>query len=367
MEWRAERGPTRSLFDEALRFVVDIKHGTARDVELIEWTRRSAEHTAAFLEAWHLYADVAGMTAEQRRRIDALAAAAAAPSATVVWLADVRPTAGPDSSQRFVRRTLISCVSVSACACFGLVVWFSTQATPTLYETGNHHRSIVTRDGSRLHLNSQTRVRTRFRDGFREVELLKGEVLFDVAPDARRPFRVASGGTVARAQDTQFDVRLTDHAVSVTVNHGEVAVAPFAARASEIVLRPGQRATVDLHLCRRAVAEVQTVDELHMSHALAWVGWIALEGRSLSEVIERFNSANRTQIRLGDDSIGTLRLGGSFSLVDPDGFVNALYGLGVEATRSDRRTGSVYRLRWAQKALDHRRAVPEIDRAARRL
>jgi len=57
-------------------------------------------------------------------------------------------------------------------------------------------------DGSTLDLNSNSRVRVYFSGQERFIEVLSGEALFNVHPDAR-PFLVASGRVLVRDISTK--------------------------------------------------------------------------------------------------------------------------------------------------------------------
>ena len=110
------------------------------------------------------------------------------------------------------------------------------------FETAQGHQERVTlRDGTVVHLNTDTAFRVDFTEGERRIDLLHGEALFEVSPDKTRPFRVAAGGGVAEAVGTAFAVRTGMPAdggqTRVTVTEGIVRVSsPAAHGASD---RPG--------------------------------------------------------------------------------------------------------------------------------
>ena len=63
--------------------------------------------------------------------------------------------------------------------------------------TRRWHVKIVTlEDGSRVQLNAGTAIAKDFSGGQRRLTFLKGEALFEVAPDPSRPFTVEAAGAV---------------------------------------------------------------------------------------------------------------------------------------------------------------------------
>jgi ferric-dicitrate binding protein FerR (iron transport regulator) len=102
--------------------------------------------------------------------------------------------------------------------------WIYTQRDT--YTTGiGEQRSIALADGSTVDLNSRSKLRIRYTDNERDVELLKGQAVFRVAKDHTRPFVVEANGTRVRAVGTQFDVYRKTSDTIVTVLEGRVAVA----------------------------------------------------------------------------------------------------------------------------------------------
>jgi transmembrane sensor len=94
-----------------------------------------------------------------------------------------------------------------------------------VYETefGGFQR-VALADGSTAMLNTDSRLRVRMSSGRREIVLDRGEALFTVAHDTRRPFDVTAGDTVVRAVGTAFSVRLMEQKqVDVIVSEGRVA------------------------------------------------------------------------------------------------------------------------------------------------
>jgi len=189
------------------------------------------------------------------------------------------------------------------------------------YETriGGFSR-IVLEDGSVVDLNTDSQIRVRLGSEQREVRLLRGEGRFQVAHDMQRPFTVAAADAAVRAVGTAFSVRLhDDDHVDVLVSEGKVAVAS-AQGLSAPPLIAGDAAVV-----MPDSVSVSRIEPQLVARRLAWTaGRLEFRGETLDEAVAEFNRYNRRQIRLADQSLATLRVGGSFAATDPESFASAL-------------------------------------------
>jgi transmembrane sensor len=189
------------------------------------------------------------------------------------------------------------------------------------YETriGGFSR-IVLEDGSVIDLNTNSEVRVRLGSDKRQIHLVRGEGRFQVAHDKSRPFTVAAADAAVRAVGTAFSVRLHEsEQVDVLVSEGKVAVASASVQDAPPV-SAGEAAVV---LPDRV--SVSRVEPQLLARRLAWTtGHLEFRGETLREAVTEFNRYNRRQVRLGDESLATLRVGGNFAATDPESFAGAL-------------------------------------------
>ncbi|MBL8265263.1 FecR family protein, partial [Steroidobacter sp.] len=109
----------------------------------------------------------------------------------------------------------------------GLAVLGFWQLQGPTYRTDiGEQLTINLEDGSRLSLNSGSRVEVDFARHTRTVRLLRGEAFFEVAHDKSRPFTVIAGERAITAVGTAFVVRHDEDEVSVTLVEGRVVVTP---------------------------------------------------------------------------------------------------------------------------------------------
>ena len=124
---------------------------------------------------------------------------------------------------------------------------------------------LILPDGSHVWLNAASSIcyPIAFTGSERVVEIT-GEAYFEVAPDARRPFRVQAGEARVDVLGTHFNIMAYDeeNAVRTTLLEGRVKVT--RAGASHL-LRPGQEARMlrDSH-------NIQVVDDAPIGEAVAW-------------------------------------------------------------------------------------------------
>lgn len=195
----------------------------------------------------------------------------------------------------------------------------STLTSPAYATALGERRVVVLPDRTRMELNTNSKVVVRYRRGQREVELVRGEAMFEVAAD-RRPFIIVTPDGRLAARGAELAVRLMpgDDA-SIIVHQGKVSAMNPAgrevaslARAQTAVLNDGQ-------------AHVRTVGLGEVDRRLAWrQGAIALDGQSLAEASAEFNRYNVQKIVLMDEATASLKLGGYFRTSDIDGFVHAV-------------------------------------------
>ena len=120
---------------------------------------------------------------------------------------------------------VIAIVCVAAYVVFGLPGIAVNSAARNLFATGvGETRPVALADGSRILLDTRSRLRVDFTAGARDVELLEGQAHFEVAKDTHRPFRVRTRSAEVVAVGTMFDVATLPARTTVTLIEGRVNV-----------------------------------------------------------------------------------------------------------------------------------------------
>jgi len=343
--------------DEASDWFVrlqDPADGEEDRAEFAEWLAASPNNVREYLQVAALWEDLEDLGPDPQ--IDELVRAAqASHDENVVPLFD-SPTGKPASAEgestpterwrRRIRRT----ASVAAVIVIALAVsWMWRGAGPTDYRTAvGEQNSFVLSDGSVVTLNTQSEIRVRFTSKHRDITLVGGEALFDVARDIDRLFRVSADGADIRAVGTRFNVRNRERGTTITVLEGIVEVILINATPGEtqdnpsptdggssgpsnpVELTVGQMAKVDRQSGQVAVAEAD------IEQATAWrERRLVFESRTLREVIDEFNLYNETPMIIGDPALDRLQISGAFNADDHDSFILFLEETGLATAQTD--------------------------------
>jgi len=185
-------------------------------------------------------------------------------------------------------------------------------------------------DGTRVVLNTDTRIEVHYDKGARRVRLIHGEAWFEVSHRPAWPFLVNVDGEEIRALGTSFIVRHDDiQDLAVTLIEGQVSVAPIRQN-DEVplqdpkVLAPGQRFLISRH-------HSAAVDRPEMARVTAWKrGQVEFEQTPLEDAAKEMNRYSTTQVAAADAEVAQLRIGGIFRAGDSREFVRvvaAAFGL----------------------------------------
>lgn len=191
-------------------------------------------------------------------------------------------------------------------------------------------------DGSRIQLNTQSRLRTGISDARREVWLDQGEAFFEVAHRDGQPFIVHAGDRQITVLGTKFSVRRDGSKVIVTVLEGRVRVDELSEN------RPVRSSIIaggDIAVAEGSATLVTARSEAKVDSALSWRrGMLTFDQQPLTTIATEFNRYNAKKLVLKGQSVGTIRITGTFPSNKPDAFARLLrdaYGMGVEDTDSE--------------------------------
>jgi len=213
-----------------------------------------------------------------------------------------RPIAGAPRRPRLPARSRVW-LPIAAAAALVLAVGVAVRPLgprTQVYETARGERQTVRlADGSQLTLNGATRIRVRLGRRERDVELARGEAVFDVAKDASRPFVIALGDRQVRVVGTEFDILRHERAVVVTVRRGVVEVRPGAAAAGGKV----SRISAGWRLAHREGERADIVGPADPDAAFAWTqGRLIFREARLADVVQVLNRYVQTPLVVDDDA-----------------------------------------------------------------
>ena len=278
----------------------------ARETELESWLAQSHAHRAAY---WRLKA-----AWTQSERLVALKSASPK--------AGMKGRIGPIFS-----RIVATCIAVVVCV-VGMR-FYLTQTAQQIYTTSiGQHRTILLRDGSRIELNTDTRLRVALNSE-RKIWLDHGEAYFQIKHDAAQPFLVFAGGHRVVDLGTAFLIRQEATRTEVALVEGSARFDSPTARAGATILKPG-----DIVYASADAISVNRASKTAISDALAWRrGIIIFDHTTLAAAAIELNRYNTKQIVVLDPVAAKLMIHGRFPADDTTAIVNVareVFGLRVE-------------------------------------
>jgi transmembrane sensor len=302
----------------------NVEASAAEKREFVEWVRRAPERVEACLRVARVHAAVsrADMHWPRTSAGELVRDALAAPEDSVVPLHPNVRSKREEGNHRPALRWVAG-LAASIIVAGGLLDWWLTPSRPEQFQTKvGEQRSIVLADGSRVTLNTASKIEVRLQADHRTVQLLQGEVLFDVAQDAERPFDVHAGQVGVRAVGTQFDIDRRATRTAVTVVEGRVTVIVADSPTGNLpVLSAGDRVVV------RGAAVGALEHDINLSEVTAWTQHqLVFRHRPLGEIADEFNRYNVGRIEIRSPSLREQELTGTFSSNDVASFVAVLAG-----------------------------------------
>jgi|SRR5579872_1878612 len=338
------------IYEEACAWFIECRAGDLDDAartEFDRWLRKSPEHQSAYLEIAAIWNESPTLDPANRWDADTLIAQAAEDSSNVIALERALrapgntpqpvPDSAPASDSSAVVDTRTKATSIGRRRLFtiaaSILLLTTALATYLLAPRGvyattlGEQRSLALNDGSTVQLNSLSKIRIRYTDHERTVDLIEGQALFHVAKDARRPFVVYSGQTRVRAVGTQFDVYRKSDGTVVTVVEGRVAVFPSPPLPSGKEQREdlsgtfvdaGEQVTVTPRAAHR-------IPHPNLAGATAWTQRrLVFDSASLTDVADEFNRYNERKLVIDPSVFGTQHISGVFSSTDPASLIRFL-------------------------------------------
>jgi transmembrane sensor len=213
-----------------------------------------------------------------------------------------------------------------ACMAVVVLIWGGLQLRdPGLATHVGEQRSLMLEDGSRVSLNTDTRIRIHYDDKVRRVSVESGEALFEVAKRPDWPFVVVAGDSEVTALGTEFVVRHEQAKTSVLLMEGKVRVASLASSGTQAqrslpptVLDPGQRLTV-------VADDVPVIDRPAIPVAVAWQrGQVIFDHTPLGQAVSEMNRYSPVKLRLDNAPAARFLVTGIFRAGDTESFVQAV-------------------------------------------
>lgn len=305
--------PSEAVRSEAAAWVArlrDEQRAPEVDVRFHRWLGESEDHRRAFERMTQVWERTSRI--RMRPRSDTIGA-------------------GTARRFRFIPGAVACAASLILAA---IVVVYYRHANDVVTAVGQQQVRVL-QDGTRVVLNTDTRLEVQYDGRARRVRLLRGEAWFDVSKRPDWPFLVSVDGQEIRALGTSFIVRndgIQDF--SVTLVEGRISVAPIApdgdamSRSPQILV-PGQRLVISRN-------HAPTVDRPELTRITAWKrGQVEFEQTPLADAAKEMNRYSATHVIVADAESAQLHVGGIFRAGDSDEFVRIVTAaFGLRAVRS---------------------------------
>lgn len=229
------------------------------------------------------------------------------------------PSAARPRTFRFALAASLAAVAVISVLLFGSR-WLpesESQQQPTLLAAAvGEIREVNLPDGSRVTLDSASRVEAAFSKTQRTLTLIEGRARFRVAHETR-PFIVRAGSSEVIATGTIFDVSLIGGRTDVVLLQGSVEVRTKDGRNKIGRLKPGQKLIVAAAGPpeRRPATRTDSAWPTRM---------LQFDNTRLDEAAALANRYSQVQLKLGSDRIRALRVSGAFRAGDTVGLARSL-------------------------------------------
>jgi transmembrane sensor len=287
------------------------------------WLCESRLHVQEFLEIAEVEFCLQRLDPERRRDVDALLERIE----PGIELLTRRASAGPfPPSSKHRQWSAIRLGAVCASIALAALFVFREVGAAKQFSTAVGEQKIVElADSSVVTLNADSQIAVDLKTSERQIELLRGEAIFKVTHDARRPFRVHTRAGVIQAVGTQFDVHeRVNGDTRVSVLEGQVRLMARAgskgAEPAQLMLGAGGQADIELD------GTIRRHENAVVENSVAWrQRRLVFEDASMEEMVAEFNRYNPTvRLRLEGIEGDVRRYDGVFDSTSPEALAQLL-------------------------------------------
>jgi transmembrane sensor len=254
----------------------------------------------------------------------------------------------PPALLRWPRPLLAMTVLIAAAVAGGVMLHYRD---PGLVTRVGEQRIFTLEDGTRVSMNTATRIHVHYDSAARRIKLDQGEALFEVAKHPGWPFIVTVRHRQVQALGTAFVVRRDDQLMTVALVEGKVTVSPEGASpeaalgtvggpgvisssrpaslsrttgvSSEspgevFILSPGERLTFRKN-------DLPTLDRPTLERVTAWQGGhVIFDHTPLAEAVAEMNRYSEIELRIENSAAARAQVTGIFRTGDSENFAQAI-------------------------------------------
>lgn len=208
------------------------------------------------------------------------------------------------------------------------------RAQDIIFETGiGEIRHVALGDGSRLTLDTQSRVEVHLDSGERVLKLERGRIRVDARPDAR-PLILVAGQRVEILEAETLDAMVENGRLDIAAVEGRLRFRQAGGAAR--LIEPGSRIGLTPGRADDGPSPIVPVDS-------GWTsGILDFESVPMGQAVERANRYSAAKLVVADPGLAAERVTGRFRAGDVEGLANSLAAaFNLEVSRGP---GREYRL-----------------------
>jgi transmembrane sensor len=284
--------PSDQVLAEAVAWLVRLQNDerSAADVAAFQaWTAADPSHATAFEAVSGTWDVTGGIPHDMRGRMPA---------------------------HPVTRRRALVAAAGAAVAATGGIAWLRGTAAVAYQTEIGEQKHVILKDGSRIFLDTNSRVEVKFDRTMRAADLQYGRVNFRTVADPWRPFIVSAATSRIVSAASSLDVARDGAQVSVVVIQGtaEIERPDFPAAR----LTGGDR-------FQAVVNEAGQRDRPNLAPLLAWqTGQAIFENGRLSDAVAEMNRYSTTKLTIVNSDTGDLRVSGIYAVGDNLSFANSV-------------------------------------------
>jgi len=219
----------------------------------------------------------------------------------------------PSTSNRANRRKVMAGGVAMLAGAGALAFWRSARTFQT--EVGEQ-KHIALDDGTRIFLDTDTRLDVGFGETQRTTYLHYGQVNFQVAPDPIRPFVVNAAKAKVIAAPSNIDVRVDGQQLSVVLVKGSADIIRAPAPAEQ--LQAGERLVIGPQGSSRR-------DRPVLASLVAWqTGQAIFEDGRLGDAAAEMNRYSNVKLAIPESDARDFKVSGVYSVGDNIAFANSV-------------------------------------------
>ncbi|RBQ31103.1 siderophore-interacting protein [Arcobacter sp. FW59] len=294
--------------DEAIKWATLKKEGLSQnqEKELELWLQKSDLHKKAFEDANLIYSIFKNLPKEQSEILSKQAHKGA-------------------KRTKFIEKTVkpfIGFAAVLSCLFIGYK-FFVPNYTQSYHTAFNTVKNELLPDGTKISVDTNSKMEISFFDNRRKVLLENGQVLFEVAKDENKPFIINSGKTKIEVVGTKFEVRNLDNITTVNVKDGIVKVSfdisPIRPNKEISTLKIGDKVVIN------DVGVLEYIGKTSIEEIAPWENdEIIFNKITLKEAFKTFSRYQDLEINFKNKKFEDKLFSGKFNTLEVDRFIFAI-------------------------------------------